>query len=87
MVVDISQISQQVAQKWRLIGLQLEIHSKSELDQIAYVYQSLCCSELFMMLAAKMIRESRPFTWKGVIEALDSSLVSESSLTSDLEST
>ena len=85
----IALISQQVAHKWRLVGLDLGI-PPSELDQIASECgsddQSLCCSELFRKWSAGEITASCPFTWKGVIETLDSSTVRESSLARDLES-
>ena len=87
---DIARISQQVAHKWRLIGLQLGV-DPAELDQIAYEcgddQQSRCCSELFRKWAAGEVTASCPFTWKGVIETLDSPTVRESSLARDLEST
>ena len=62
----------------------------AELDQIASECgsdQSLCCSELFRKWSAREITASCPFTWKGVIETLDSDLVRESSLARDLKST
>ena len=83
---DIAHISQQVAHKWRQIGLQLGVHS-TELDQISSSDNFLCCSELFRKWAAGEVTASCPFTWKGVIDTLDSSLVRESSLARDLEST
>ena len=86
---DIAQISQQVAHKWRLIGLQLGV-DPAELDQIAYECgsdHSQCCSVLFSKWAAGEVTASCPFTWKGVIETLDNSLVRESFLARSLEST
>ena len=76
-----------VAHKWRLVGLQLGI-DPAELDQIASECgsdQSLCCSELFRKWSAREITASCPFTWKGVIETLDSESVGESSLARSLE--
>ena len=86
---DIVQISQQVAHKWRLIGLQLGV-DPAELDQIDYECGSdlsQCCSELFRKWAAGEVTASCPFTWRGVIETLDNDRVRESSLARDLEST
>ena len=86
---DIAQISQQIAHKWRLVGMQLKVH-KAELDQIASECgsdNSQCCSELFRKWAAGEVTASCPFTWKVLIEALDSPLVRESSLARSLEST
>ena len=85
---DILQISQQVAHKWRLVGLQLGVH-QAELDQIDYDCgsdQSQCYSELFRKWAAGEVTASCPFTWRGVIETLDSSTVKESFLARRLES-
>ena len=82
-------ISQQVAHKWRLVGVELGA-DPAELDQIASECgsdQSLCCSELFRKWSASEITASCPFTWKAVIETLDSDRVRESSLARDLEST
>ena len=86
---DIALIVQQVAHKWRLVGLQLGVDS-AELDQIASECgsdSSQCCSKLFRKWAAGEVTVSCPFTWKGVIEALDSSLVRESLMARNLEST
>ena len=76
---DIALISQRVAHKWRLVGQELGF-DPAELDQIA----SEC---VFRKWSAREITASYPFTWKGVIETLDSDLVRESSLARDLEST
>ena len=81
-------IVQQVAHKWRLVGQELGV-DPAELDQIASECGSdqSCCSELFRKWSAREITASCPFTWKGVIEILDSESVKESSLARSLEST
>ena len=84
---DIAQISQRVAHKWRLVGLQLEV-DPAELDQIASECgsdHSQCCSELFRKWAAGEVTASCSFTWKGVIETLDSSTVRETTLVRSLK--
>ena len=71
---DIALISQLVALKWRLVGLDLGIHP-SELDQIASECgsdQSLCSSKLFRKWSAREITASCPFTWEEVAKILDS---------------
>ena len=85
---DIALISQRVAHKWRLVGVQLGV-DPVELDQIASECGSdqSCCYELFRKWSAREITASCPFTWKGVIETLDSEFVRESSLARTLEST
>ena len=86
---DIARLSQRVAHKWRLVGLELGV-DPAELDRIASECgsdQSLCCSELFRKWSAREITASCPFTWEGVIETLDSESVKESSLARSLEST
>ena len=82
-------IVQQVGHKWRLIGMHLGV-DQAELEQITHECggdHSLCCSELFRKWAAQEVSTSSPFTWKGVIEALDNGVVKESSLARELEST
>ena len=77
------QISQKVAYKWKQIGIRLGV-DEAKLEQIAYEYHSQCCSELFRKCTAREVTASCPFTWKGLIEALDSDCVS---LARHLEST
>ena len=81
-------IVQRVALKWRLVGQELGA-DPAELDQIASECGSdqSCCSKLFRKWSAREITASCPFTWKGVIETLDSEFVRESSLARSLEST
>ena len=82
-------ITQQVGHKWRLLGIHLGL-DQAELDQITHECSSdnsLCCSELFRKWAVQEVSTSCPFTWKGVIEALDNGVVRESSLARQLEST
>ena len=71
---DIALISQQVAHKWRLVGLDLGIHP-SELEQIASECgsddQSLCSSKLFRKWSAGEIIASCPFTWEEVAKIID----------------
>ena len=85
---DIALICQRVAHKWKLLGVQLGVYP-AELDQIASECGSdqSCCSELFRKWSAIEITASCPFTWKGVIEILDSESVGESPLARNLEST
>ena len=86
---DIGLISEKVGHKWRLIGMKLGVNL-AELDQICIMHnedQFRCCLELFMKWSAREITASCPFTWKGVIETLDSDSVRESSLARSLEST
>ena len=74
--------------KWRLIGMYLGV-DQAELDQISHDCGSdnyFSSSELFQKWAAQEISTSCPFTWKGVIEALDNDAVKESSLARQLES-
>ena len=82
-------IAQQVRRKWRLIGIHLGV-DQAELEQITHECSgdhSLCCSELFRKWSTQEVSTSSPFTWKGVIEALDNDVVRESSLARELEST
>ena len=82
-------IAQQVRHKWRLIGMRLGV-DQAELEQITHECSgdhSLCCSELFRKWSTQEVSTSSPFTWKGVIEALDNDVVRESSLARELEST
>ena len=71
---DIARISQRVALKWRLVGMQLGV-DPAELDQIASECgsdQSLCSSKLFRKWSAREITASCPFTWEEVANILDS---------------
>ena len=80
-------IASLVGYKWYLVGLHLGV-DEAELEQILWKYggnDSLCCSELFRKWAAEEVSTSSPFTWKGLIEALDNSLVKASSLARHLE--
>ena len=82
-------IAHQVRHKWRLIGIHLGV-DQAELEQITDECSgddSLGCSELFRKWSTQEVSTSSPFTWKRVIEALDSGVVRESSLARELEST
>ena len=67
------QIAQQLAHKWRLVGLQLGV-DPAKLDQIASECDGdqSCCSVLLRKLSTGEVTASCPFTWRGVIETLDS---------------
>ena len=81
-------IAELVKHKWRLIGIHLGV-DQAELEQITHDCHgddSRCSSELFRKWAAEEVSKSCPFTWKGLIEALDNDVVKESSLARDLES-
>ena len=70
---DIALISQQVAHKWRLVGVQLGV-DPAELHQIASECgsdQSLCSSKLFRKWSAREITASCPFTWEEAAKILD----------------
>ena len=84
---DREEIAKEVKHKWRLFGLQLGI-DKGYLDEISREYSSdnaRCSSELFRRWASRELPADRPFTWRGVIEILDGSLVRETSLARKLE--
>ena len=75
--------------KWRLFGLQLGIDGRY-LSHISQDYGSddgCCSSELFRRWASRELPADRPFTWRGVIEILDGSLVRETTLARKLEDT
>ena len=81
------EIAQKVKHKWRLFGLQLGIDG-IYLDEISQEYGSddaHCSSELFRRWASRELPADRPFTWRGVIEILDGSLVREAILARKLE--
>ena len=81
------EIAQKVKHKWRLFGLQLGIDGRY-LDEISKDYGSndaLCSSELFRRWANRELPGDRPFTWRGVIEILDGSLIRETTLARKLE--
>ena len=81
-------IAQQVRRKWHLIGVYLGV-DQAEIDQITHECSgdhSLCCFELFRKWSTQEVSTSCPFTWMGVIEALDNNVVRESSLARELES-
>ena len=71
---DIALISQRVAHKWRLVGLELGV-DPAELDQIASECgsddQSLCSSKLFRKWSAREITASCPLTWEEFAKILD----------------
>ena len=82
-------IAKQVKNKWLLIGIHLGV-DQAELEQISHDCGSdnyLRSSELFRKWAAQELSSSHPFTWKGVIEALDNRVVKESPFARKLEST
>ena len=82
-------IARQVKSKWRLLGIHLGV-DQAELDQISHDCGSdndLSSSELFRKWAAQEVSTSCPFTWKGVIEALDNGVVREPSMARQFEST
>ena len=84
---EMESITKKVEHKWRLIGVYLGIN-QAELEQIEKMCDgddSHCSSELFRKWSTQEISTSCPFTWKGVIQALDNSSVSESSLAEQLK--
>lgn len=81
-------IAQKTHHKWRQIGMELRIDTMV-LDQIAHVFGSdfQCCSELFRKWAASELTDAIPFTWRAVIDALESSTVDEKDLARQLQTT